>query len=344
MNWQPTVDHQFALMLLVTCSLATAALIWVLKPLLVQYALARPNARSSHKVPTPQGGGLAIVAVVCSTIVVFALSGHPGFSDPWVSSLLIGLVALAIAGALDDIRPLPVLPRLIVQMSVSALLVTTLPAGARLAPFIPLELERAALVIGLVWFVNLTNFMDGIDWMTVVEVVPIAACIAALGLSGIVPELTPYTLAIVALLGAMIGFAPFNRHVARLFLGDVGSLPIGAFIGWLLIVLALSGQLIAALILPLYYLCDATITLGRRFLNGERLSEAHRSHFYQRAVIGGYAVTEVTRDVLLLNLLLVMLAVLSIVVPNPAYGYSCLAAAVLATFALLLRFEKGRRP
>lgn len=343
-HWQRIVDQPFALLLLVSCCLATAALICLLKPLLVQYALARPNARSSHKVPTPQGGGLAIVAVVCSTIVLFALFGEPGYGEAWVSSLLIGLVALAIAGALDDIRPLPVLPRLVVQICVSALLVGTLPADARLATFVPFGLERAVLVVALVWFVNLTNFMDGIDWMTVVEVVPIAACIAALGLSGVVPELAPYSLAIVALLGAMIGFAPFNRHVARLFLGDVGSLPIGAFVGWLLIVLALGNHVIAALILPLYYLCDATITLGRRFLNGEKLSQAHRSHFYQRAVIGGYTVPQVTRDVLMLNLLLVMLAVLSITVPNPVYGYACLAAAFLATFALLWRFEKGRRP
>jgi len=285
---------------------------------------------------------VAVVAVVCATLVLLVLSGEPAYREPWVVSLLVALVALAIAGALDDIWPLPVIPRLMVQLSVAFLLVTSLPTDVRLTAVVPAAVERAVLVIGLVWFVNLTNFMDGIDWMTVVEVVPIAACVAGLGLSGVVPELAPFAPVIIALLGAMIGFAPFNRHVARLFLGDVGSLPIGAFVGWVLIMLALAGHLIAALILPLYYLADATITLVRRLVNGENISQAHRSHFYQRAVAGGFTVPQVTRDVLMLNLLLVLLAVLSIVVPNVVYVYSCLAAAVLATLAVLRRFEKGR--
>src|ERR1700749_3030711 len=88
--------------------------------------------------------------------------------------------------------------------------------------------------------------------------------------------------AALALLGAMIGFAPFNRPVARLFLGDVGSLPIGLLLGWLLILLA-NRYLVAALLLPLYYVADATITLLRRFVEGEPVTQAHRSHFYQRA-------------------------------------------------------------
>ena len=82
----------------------------------------------------------------------------------------------------------------------------------------------------------------------------------------------------------MIGFAPFNKPVARMFLGDVGSLPIGLLFGWLLIVLAGRGHLAAALLLPLYYLADATITLLRRFAAGEPIMQAHRSHFYQRAI------------------------------------------------------------
>ena len=98
------------------------------------------------------------------------------------------------------------------------------------------------------------------------------------------------TLVALALCGAMIGFAPFNRPVARLFLGDVGSLPIGLLLGWLLVVLAGSGHFAAALLLPLYYLADATITLLRRLANGEPVWQAHRSHFYQRAMDNGFSV------------------------------------------------------
>ena len=158
-----------------------------------------------------------------------------------------------------------------------------------------------------VWFVNLTNFMDGIDWMTVAETVPITGAIVLLGLLGAVSAL-PMLVAL-ALLGAMLGFAPFNRPVAKLFLGDVGSLPIGLAAG--LAAAARGGA--AAIsrrrcILPLYYLADATLTLGRRLANGERVWQAHRSHFYQRALDRGFSVTEVVARVLLVNCALVALA------------------------------------
>ena len=143
------------------------------------------------------------------------------------------------------------------------------------------------------WFVNLVNFMDGIDWMTVAEAVPITGAIVVLGLAGIVPSLA--TLVALALLGAILGFAPFNRPVARLFLGDVGSLPIGLVLGWLLLLLAASGHLAAALLLPLYYLADASITLLLRIARREAVWQAHRSHFYQRAVAGGLTVPASSR-------------------------------------------------
>jgi UDP-N-acetylmuramyl pentapeptide phosphotransferase/UDP-N-acetylglucosamine-1-phosphate transferase len=338
---QRTLDLHYLLGLTVACAVAAALLIWVLHPWLVRYALARPNARSSHTVPTPQGGGIAIIVVVATVIASCALHGLDGWSAPWVWALLAALALLAFAGAVDDIRPLPVLPRLGLQIAVASLLVWTLPPGSRIVPAVSGTAESVALVIGLVWYINLTNFMDGIDWMTVVEVIPITACLVALGLLGIVPQLTQLLPLTLALLGAMIGFAPFNRHVARLFLGDVGSLPIGALVGWLLIVLAISGHVIAALVLPLYYLTDATVTLFRRWLAGEDVSQAHRSHFYQRAVKAGMSVPRVTRDVLLLNTLLAALAVFTILSPSDLYRYLCLGGAALVTVAVLVRFERG---
>src|SRR5206468_1733735 len=108
---------------------------------------------------------------------------------------------------------------------------------------------------------------------------------------GALDALPPFaTLLTLVLAGAVLGFAPFNRPVATLFLGDVGSLPIGLLLFWLLIQLAGSGHLAAALLLPLYYLADTMITLVRRMAAGERIVLAHRSHFYQRATNGGYSV------------------------------------------------------
>ena len=122
---------------------------------------------------------------------------------------------------------------------------------------------------------NLVNFMDGIDWMTVAEVVPLTVGTHHFRIDGCTSR--EATLVALTLCGAMIGFAPFNRPVAQLFLGDVGSLPIGLLLGWLLILLAGGGHFAAALLLPLYYLADATITLLRRLVEGEQ-GHASASH------------------------------------------------------------------
>jgi UDP-N-acetylmuramyl pentapeptide phosphotransferase/UDP-N-acetylglucosamine-1-phosphate transferase len=337
-----SVDTLLAFAIVAGSAAVTVLLIRVLHPLLIRYALARPNARSSHTIPTPQGGGIAVVGVVVGVVFWHGVADVPGFRDGWAWALMVGLLVLAVTGAVDDIRPLPVLPRLLLHFAVATLLVLTLPKIVSLVPIVPMPVQALGLVLGLVWFINLTNFMDGIDWMTVVEMLPLAVCLALLGGSGAVPEMTAVLPVVLALIGGMIGFAPFNAHVARLFLGDVGSLPIGALLGWLVIVLAMAGHRVAALILPLYYLADATLTLGRRFRNGERLSQAHRSHFYQRAVSGGYSVPEVTRVVLLLNIVLCVLAWISVHSDRSAIQLLCVGAAIAATAFVLRRFELGR--
>src|ERR1700709_590604 len=140
-------------------------------------------------------------------------------------------------------------------------------------------IELGLLLLAGLWFVNLVNFMDGLDWMTVAEVIPVSAALMLLGCLGDLSS--PATIVAGALGGAMVGFAPFNRPVAKLFLGDVGSLPIGLLLGWLMLMLAGQGYLAAAILLPLYYLGDATVTLVRRIARREKIWEAHRTHFYQ---------------------------------------------------------------
>src|SRR6202048_96633 len=120
--------------------------------------------------------------------------------------------------------------------------------------------------------------------MSVAEPVPIAGGLVAAGWLGALPSAG--VVAALALLGAILGFAPFNRPAARLFLGDVGSLPIGLVLAWLLILLAGSGHVAAALLLPLYYLADATLTLARRLLAGERVWQGAREPFFSRAPQG----------------------------------------------------------
>jgi UDP-N-acetylmuramyl pentapeptide phosphotransferase/UDP-N-acetylglucosamine-1-phosphate transferase len=189
--------------------------------------------------------------------------------------------------------------------------------------------------------VNLVNFMDGLDWMTVAEVVPMTGGVAVLGVAG-GASLSTMMLA-VALLGAIIGFAPFNRPVARLFLGDVGSLPIGLLLGWLMLMLAGRDNIAAAILLPLYYLADATITLARRLIRREPVWQAHRTHFYQRATDGGFSVEEIVVRVFVLNVALAGLALITAIEPDPRIDLINVTFGGALVAWLLVTFERGKR-
>jgi UDP-N-acetylmuramyl pentapeptide phosphotransferase/UDP-N-acetylglucosamine-1-phosphate transferase len=325
----------------IAAAAATAALIALLHPVLRQYALARPNQRSSHKVPTPQGGGIAVVAVTTITVAVaLYLLPLPAGDAHQLAWTFAATLMLAIVGAIDDVRALATAPRLVLQALAVVVVIAALPADLRVVPVLPWWAERALMLIGGVWFVNLVNFMDGIDWITVAEVVPVTGALALFGqLDALPPQPALVTL---ALCGAMIGFAPFNRPVARLFLGDVGSLPIGLLLGWLLLQLAGNGHLAAALLLPLYYLADTTITLVRRLIKGERITQAHRSHFYQRATDHGFSVNQIIGRVFAVNILLAMLATISLQGSAVAKWAPFLLGVILVG-ALLWTFGRRRR-
>ncbi len=195
------------------------------------------------------------------------------------------------------------------------------------------------LLAGL-WFVNLVNFMDGLDLMTAAEAVPVSAAIVLLGWLGEIPAST--TLVAAALCGALLGFTPFNRPVAKIFLGDVGSLPIGLLLGWCLLQLASHQQLAACLLLPMYYLTDATVTLVRRIARREPFWAAHRSHYYQRATDNGFTVWQVVGEVFTLNVVLAALAIASTRLQSPVVTLLLVAAGALAVVLTLYRFSRPR--
>ena len=329
------------LLVLAVAAVLSAGLIVALRPYLARYALARPNARSSHKLPTPQGGGIAVVTAALAAIWLGAfLSPALGTASGQLAMLTLAAVLLALVGAIDDVRGLGPAPRLLMQLAAVGIVLASLPPDFNIVPQAPLPLERALLLLGGVWFVNLVNFMDGLDWMTVAEVVPVTAGAAVLGFIGAPPPVA--LLVAVALLGATIAFAPFNRPVAKLFLGDVGSLPIGLMLGWIMLLLAGQGHLAAALLLPLYYLADATVTLARRLRRREPVWEAHRTHFYQRATDRGFSVQEIVARVFVLNVALAVLALVSAIEPDPRVDLAALALGGALVAWLLLTFLRGK--
>lgn len=305
-----------ALLIVLGAAVVAAGLIAVTRPLLVRHALANPNERSSHVTPTPQGGGVGVI--VATVVAVSAASVALPWSELALSSLVAALaaaIALAALGLVDDLRGLGVAPRLAIQALAVAAVVWSLPSSLQAIPGVAWWIDRPAIFLALLWFVNVANFMDGVDWMTVAEVVPITAALSIGGWMGALPQ--EAMIVALALLGAMLGFAPFNKPVARLFLGDVGSLPIGLLLGWMLVLLAGSGHLVAAVLLPLYYLADATITLMLRRMRGERIWQAHRSHYYQRATVHGLAVRQVVGRVFAANVVLAALALATIATDAP---------------------------
>lgn len=315
-----------------------AVLIVVLRPLLMRYAIARPNARSSHTLPTPQGGGVAVIAATISAIALCAVVF--GVQIDAILLVLAAAIFIALVGAADDLRPIQPLPRLFLQGAAIVIALCALPKGFQVFGILPLWVERALLLVSGLWFVNLVNFMDGLDWMTVAEIFPIAAALALFGISGHLPETT--TTIALSLGGAIVGFAPFNRPVAKLFLGDVGSLPIGLLTGWCLLQLAGHGYLIAAFLLPLYYLADATITLFRRIGNGETIWVAHRTHFYQRATDNGFSVMQVAAEVFVLNIALAILAAISIYTTSFNTNLIAFALGCISVVLVLFRFSRPR--
>lgn len=327
---------------LVVAVALSASLIVLLRPLLSRYALARPNARSSHSQPTPQGGGVAVLAAtIVATVAGLVLSGHIGAGERQISVVLAAAAFIAIVGGIDDVRPLPVVPRLVLQALATMTAVAVLPTDTQILPSIPWWVERLFLLLALLWFTNLVNFMDGIDWMTVAEVVPLSSSLVVLGVLGKLPPSA--TILALALLGGVLGFAPFNKPVAKLFMGDVGSLPVGLILGWLLLWLTEAGEGAAALLLPLYYLADASITLTRRLAAGERFWQAHRSHFYQRAGDMGFSVSQIVARVFLTNVALAALAFLTVARHEPMVIAGALLAGGALVSWLLARFTRKRQ-
>jgi UDP-N-acetylmuramyl pentapeptide phosphotransferase/UDP-N-acetylglucosamine-1-phosphate transferase len=271
--------------------------------------LDHPNERSSHARPTPRGGGIAVLAVLIpSWILLGAMDARIDATSLWL--MIGGMVALAVLSWLDDLRSLSAGLRIVVHVIVVAIVLVWMPADDRVFQgFLPLWLDRIAAGILWIWFINLFNFMDGIDGIAGVETIAIGGGLFLIGIIGSGTALPFAGLLGLAVAGTAFGFLLWNWHPARLFLGDVGSVPLGFALGWLLLQTAIMGHWAPALILPLYYLADATITLVRRAARGAKIWQAHREHFYQQAAAQGRDHAAISRSIAFANVALIALAV-----------------------------------
>ena len=274
-----------------------------------QYALWKnvldiPNHRSSHTVPTPRGGGIAMVLVYLFSLA-YQLNQN-GFSDEQLA-LMIGGGIIAFTGFLDDHHSLSARWRLLVQVVISVFMV--LSAGELPTVNIfdravhPDVVAYPVLVLTLVWMTNLYNFMDGIDGLAGIEVVSVCLIISTIyHLTGFTPNDGNAVLLLAASAG---GFLVWNFPPAKIFMGDVGSGFIGLLLGGLMLRDAAKEPkyLFVWLILLAVFIVDATMTLLYRIYMKERFYEAHKTHAFQYAsrMMGSHK--KVTISVVCINLL-----------------------------------------
>jgi Fuc2NAc and GlcNAc transferase len=285
-------------------AIAVAAMTGAVRHLAIRHELIDvPNQRSSHETPTPRGGGLAIVVGVVVAWAVAVFLGPVAAEAVFVLSSA-GLI-VAVVGLVDDRAHVAARWRLLVHL-VAACIVTLWSGGLThvVLQGQVIELGWGGVVLallGIIWMTNLFNFMDGIDGIAGAESSSVALGAAGLlWLSGHHGEAS--VLAIVG--AASLGFLAWNWPPAKIFMGDVGSSFLGFVLGAIAIVTHAQGSLDiwAWLVMLGVFVVDATLTLARRVIRGERFYDAHRSHAYQhaarrleshRAVSGAVAVINV---------------------------------------------------
>jgi Fuc2NAc and GlcNAc transferase len=336
---------------IVLAASAVLALSLVLTAAMRRFALSHgvldvPNARSSHSRPMPRGGGISIV--VASTCALIALSTW-GAIPLHLAIALSGGLLVALIGFIDDRHKVAPPIRLIVHATAA------IWALAWLGGLPPLRIGDHMFVfswpgyvlgtLGIVWTLNLFNFMDGIDGIAGSE----AVFVAAAGGTLVVLATGPGPIALVSLMfgAACAGFLFWNWPPAKIFMGDVGSGYVGFFVAVLAIAAAgeTSVALLVWLILGGAFFVDATVTFARRLARGERIYEAHRSHAYQWLARRWQSHKRVTLVVLLVNVTwLLPSAVLATFHPRFA-GWIALAALVPLAVAAVVsgagRSERG---
>lgn len=283
--------------------------------------LAIPNERSSHVTPIPHGGGIAIA--VTWFLGLMYLFTCKEIDTQLFLALMVGSV-LSLVSFLDDLYELSPKKRLLTQAFVSVVGLYLLGGLNRIdLGFFVIEnqiMTNGFAFLGIIWFINLYNFLDGIDGYAGSEAV-------FLGVAGWLLFGGNYFLVLVV---CVLGFLVWNWHKAKIFMGDVGS----TLLGYNVAIFALYTQnngtsILVWLILFGLFWFDATLTLFRRYKNGEKLSMAHKKHAYQRLTQRGWSHEKVVVYSIFLNMLLAILGYIAFAFQGLAVVCFMVAVALL---------------
>ncbi|MCI0666828.1 MAG: glycosyltransferase family 4 protein [Methylococcaceae bacterium] len=330
--------------------LAGTGIVWALTRVILSYAESAalidiPNDRSSHVSPTPRGGGLSMVIFFLAAISILYAFDRLGIDE--FMALFGGSVLVAGIGFRDDHCAVAASWRLVVH-SLAAIWSLAWIGGVPVISIGGLVIDPGWFgypmgVVFLVWFLNLFNFMDGIDGIAGSEALFIS--LGAAGFCLLSPAVSAADGAVQILIvvaGGCAGFLLWNWPPASIFMGDAGSGFLGFILGLMALITAHREILTIWLWLILFgvFIADATVTLLRRILRGERWYEAHRSHAYQHASRRFQSHRIVTLAVVVINTLwLLPWALAAQIWPDSGFLLSCLALAPLFLFAY--RFDAG---
>ncbi len=296
--------------------------------------LSSPNARSSHTQPTPSIGGVAIVL----PILAYCLS--QGVGDARFLTIFFSVLMLGLTGFWDDLKPLPSRLRFLVQILVvvpSILFLLIEPGSSDQAGVVFLLVAGGVLALGMLWFVNLFNFMDGIDGLAAAQC--LVYCLACLLLAREMPSEIYRLLWVLSTCSLVFLF--FNWPPASIFMGDVGSAPLGYVLAASALLLNQQGllSLLVSLILFSVFWVDASYTLIRRMVSGQAFTSAHRSHLYQKLAIR-FSHQKVTMAFCLYSVI-VLLPLAGGAIQYPSWGIMALGLSCTPVLVLCIRFGAG---
>ncbi|MFP3018440.1 MAG: UDP-phosphate alpha-N-acetylglucosaminyltransferase [Candidatus Tisiphia sp.] len=299
--------------------IATSFLTWLLISSLPSFGVVDiPDPRRVHSRITPRGGGLAIVIVV-----IIALIAYEYFSTKTlINSIKIVPLLLIIStiSFLDDLISIPIFVRLIFHIICSTIAIFLFLSPVVLFHHeLPLYIDFVLSIIGLIVFLNIYNFLDGIDGISGAESIHLSITILILCYlkSDIIININFIIVLNIIILACSIGFLIFNWHPAKIFLGDVGSISLGFLLGLCLLLISASSVhlFVASSIASLYYLADGGLTILIRLINKEKIWQPHLKHFFQKAVRNGKSHKEVVSRIIICNILLMVLSIISLYFP-----------------------------
>ena len=277
-----------------------------------------PSKRRAHDKITPRGGGLAFVLIYSILLPSFEYFVVGSIDDSVL--VLQMLIPISVVSFWDDISHVMIPLRLLIHVLCSCLAIMWLVHPSSILRYeIPVYLDLAIGAFALLTFLNIYNFMDGIDGITVSQSLHYSVTILLLCSVryDLIPNVDMVIVTTIIIGGWSFGFIYFNWQPAKIFLGDVGSISLGFLIGiCLLIIASASAKLFAAsVIASLYYIADGGVTILIRIVKGEKTWEPHLQHFFQKSVKGGKSHKRTVKRIMKCNTLLMLLAIQSLYYP-----------------------------